>query len=201
MGKMSPTGLPRATGRIVGLTRAASVAGVLACLAGSTRAAGVYPVTMVADAQVKTANATVTSSVTIRVDRLMEENRRTRVTDALKFNGYPGFLNTLRPLPPVGTIELGTRKVDIRYAYEQEDGTGRRLALVADRPLFFLAADPSKARAGYELTVVLLRFDQKGAGEGTMAGAARVKPAPDGGVVLDDFAEAPVQLKIRESRP
>ena len=197
MRDVSVAGLPWGARRIVRLVRTASVAGVLVCLTGAPRAAGEYPVTIVADAQVKTATATVTLSVTIRVDRLMEENRRTRVTDALKYNGYAGFLNALRPLPPVGTIELGTRKVEVRYAYEQEDGAGRRLVLVADRPLFFLAADPAKTRAGYELTVVQLRFDGRGGAEGTMAGAARVKPAPDGGVVLDDYAEAPVQLKVR----
>ena len=56
---------------------------------------------------------------------------------------------------------------------------------------------PTKARAGYELTVVDLRLDDKGAGTGTMAGAARVKPAPGGAVILDDYAEAPVELTVR----
>jgi hypothetical protein len=35
---------------------------------------------------------------------------------------------------------------------------------------------------------------------GTMTGAARVRPSPqrDGAVVLDDYAEAPVQLTARK---
>jgi hypothetical protein len=125
----------------------------------------------------------------------MEESRRKRVTDALLHGGYGNFLPALRLLPPVGTITLNARTVDIRYAREQQETTGRRLVLVADRPLFFLG-DPSKARAGYELTVVELRFDAGGGVAGTMAGAARVKPSPDG-VVLDDYAEAPVRLAGR----
>src|SRR5581483_7925106 len=138
-----------------------------------------------------TPTANIVSSVKIRVDKLMEENRRTRVNDALKRNGYTGFLTTLRTLPRVGTIEVSARTVDIRYAHEAPEGSGRRLVLVADRPLFFLGGAPSKSRDGYELTIVDLRFDAAGAVVGTMAGAARVKPAPDGGVVLDDYAEAP----------
>jgi hypothetical protein len=34
-----------------------------------------------------------------------------------------------------------------------------------------------------------------------MTGAARVKPGPDGSVILDDFAEAPVELTVRPSPP
>lgn len=171
------------------------------CGAGQARAAGDYPLTLVLDAQAKGETTTITSKVTIRVDRLMEESRRTRVTDALKYGGYINFFNALRPLPPVGAIELDKRKVELRYAREQRDETGRRLVLVADRPLFFISADQKKARAGYELTVVDLRIDPQGGVSGTMAGAARVKPTPDGGVLLDDFADVPVQLTGRTGRP
>ena len=71
--------------------------------------------------------------------------------------------------------------------------------LVADRPLFFLG-NPSKARAGYELTIVELRFDATGGVTGTMTGAARVKPSPDG-LVVDEWAEAPVNLTGRDGPP
>jgi hypothetical protein len=180
--------------------RAAAVAGIIVCTAGLIYAAGNYPLELTLDAQAKTATAAVTSMVTIRVDRLMEENRYKRVSDALRRGGYPTFVTTLRSLPPVGQIELASRTVDVRYAREQQDGSGRRLVLVGDRPLFFLG-DPSKSHAGYELTLVELRFDAQGVGTGRMAGAARVKLAADGGVVLDDYAEAPVQLTARSNHP
>src|SRR5262249_7473140 len=77
---------------------------------------------------------------------------------------------------------------------------GRRLVVVADRPLFFLTADPSRNRAGYELTAVELHIDNSGGVTGRMSGAARVKPSPEG-VVLSDFAEAPVQLTAHMSKP
>ena len=113
--------------------------------------------------------------------------------------GYANFLNALRALPPVGSIGLADRSVDIRYAYEQPAADGRRLVLVADRPLFFLGGDPGKSRAGYELTIVELRFDAHGGMTGTMVGAGRVKPSPTG-VVLDDFANAAVRLSPRVAR-
>ena len=165
------------------------------------RTAGEYPLTMNVDAQVKRGATTVTSKLTIHVDRLMEEGNRTRVTDALKYSGYANFLNALRPLAPVGTVQLEDRSVNLRYAREQQDEKGRRLTLVADRPLFFLGGNPKKTREGYELTIVDVHLDAQGGVSGTMTGAARVKPTADGGVVLDDFAEAPVQLTGRVSRP
>jgi hypothetical protein len=157
---------------------------------------GGFPLALTLDAQAKTATATVASSVMIQVDRLMEESRRMRVADALRYGGYANFLNTLRAIPAVGTIQVGKRTVDIRYARELTDAKGRRLVLVADRPLFFLSADPNRSRAGYELTVVELTLAPSGGATGTMAGAARVKPAGNE-IVLDDFAEEPVRLTSR----
>jgi hypothetical protein len=165
----------------------------------SARAPVEYPLALTVDASLKTATAAIVSSLTIRVDRLMEENRRKRVTDALTYSGYGNFVNALRALPPIGAIEVNQRAVSIRYAREQAEAAGRRLVLIADRPLFFAGGDPAKNRAGYELTMVELHFDEGGGITGRMLGAARVKPSPDG-VVVDDFAEAPVTL-TRSSQP
>jgi hypothetical protein len=182
-------------GRVI---RCAVLAAVAAgCLSASVSGAGEYPLALTLDMKAGNTTATVTTSVTIRVDRAMEPNRWTRVTDALKFNGYGAFLNTLRTLPAIGAIDIGKRHVDLRYSHEEPTAEGRRLILVADRPMFFLAADESKSRAGYELTIVELIVDAKNQFvSGRMTGAARVKPSPDG-VQLDNFAEAPIPLTAR----
>jgi hypothetical protein len=174
---------------------AAILAGV--CLVAVPRAAE-YPLSLVAQASLKSGATTVTSDVVIRVDRLMEESRRVRVTDALKYNGYLGFVPALRALPPVGSIEVAKRKVDVKYALETKDEKGPRLVLVADRPLFFLNTDAGKSKAGYELTIVELRIAGDGSATGEMTGAARVKLAPDGTVMLDDFADSLVQLTVKK---
>ena len=168
---------------------------LLLCIGALAQAAGGYPKTLVAQALVKSGETSITSTVTIKIDRLMEPSRRTRVLDGLKFNGYQGFMNALRPLPTIGTIATQNREVKVQYAWETTVGDRTRLVIAASKPLIFLTADETKPRAGYELTVVDLMLDAGGAGTGTMSGAARVKPAPDG-IVLDDFAAAPVQLTI-----
>jgi hypothetical protein len=180
--------------------RRALLIGGLAVGAVAAGHAAQYPVAVAVDAQAKAGATSIASKLTIRVDRAMEDSRRVRVTDALKFGGYANALNTLRALPPVGTIQLEKRQVEIRYTREQSDAGGRRLLLIADRPLFFLSGDAQKTRAGYELTVVELQIDAKGAVSGVMNGAARVKPSPDG-VVLDDFADVEVRLTGQVTKP
>jgi hypothetical protein len=173
---------------------ALSVAGALVAGTALPRAAVEYPLALTLEAQVKSGVTRITSTLSIRVDRAMDDRSRTRVTDALKYGGYANFVTALRPMPAVGEIATASHKVEVRYTREEEDGGGRRLIVVADRPLFFLSADPAKARTGYELTVVDLRIDPGGATTGTMAAAARVKPSPNG-VVLDNYAESLVELK------
>ena len=174
------------------LLLAPAVVGLL--IASPAHAEVQYPLVLTLDAQFTRGVTTITSKVTIRVERPMLDSARTRVTDALKFGGYANFVTTLRTVAAAGTIATPSAKVEIRYTREEPSGTGSRLVLVADRPLIFLG-DPSKAKAGFELTIVDLLIDDRGGITGTLAGAARVRPSGDGGVLLDTYAEEPVQLK------
>jgi hypothetical protein len=174
---------------------ATAVTAAFVCVAAPGHAANGYPRTLVAEATAASGPNKITAMVTIKIDRLVEPTRRQRVLDGLKFNGYQGFMNALRPLPVIGSIATPNGNVKVRYAWETTVENRNRLIVVADKPLFFLPADSPPPRAGYELTFVELLFDESGAASGTMSGAARVKPAPDG-IVLDDFAAVPVTLKV-----
>ena len=174
-----------------------SIASLLLMGTGSMRADIKYPLLVTLDAQIKSGVTTITSQVTVRVERAMLASWRTQVTDALQHGGYSNFVSKLRPLSPIGTIETQSAKVDIRYQREEPDGTGTRLVVIADRPLFFLPGASEKSKAGFDLTVVELRFDGKGGVTGQMSGAARVRPSPDGTVVLDTHSDELVQLKGR----
>jgi len=176
------------------VTTAVTTAAIV-CFAAPGQAANGYPRTVVAEATAASGPNKITAVVTIKIDRLVEPSRRQRVLDGLKYNGYQGFMDALRPLPVIGSIATPNGNVKVRYAWETTVENKNRLIVVADKPLFFLPGDSPPSRAGYQLTVVELLFDESGAATGTMAGAARVKPAPDG-IVLDDFAAVPVTLKV-----
>lgn len=163
-------------------------------------AAGVpqYPRDIAVTADYKTESMSATATIAIHVEQLMRESNHERLITALRQGGYQSFLPLFRRLPVVGYVQLDQRKVDLRYARSQPTETGERLILVTDGPLYFLSggAPDAPSRGGYALSIIDLRLDANGAGTGTMAAAARVKPDADGNVVVDDYAENPITLTV-----
>ena len=82
-------------------------------------------------------------------------------------------------------------------------GSGAIAVVVTDKPVFFVAGGraDAKPRTGYEVALVQIQLDATGQGRGTMAAAARVRPDGDGGVLLDDYAEEPIQLTSITRKP
>ena len=142
-------------------------------------------------ATVKNATGAASGTLVVRLRRLTPEFDRKSVETALKEGGYPRFLTAIRNAPEVGQVILaGGKPVAIRYARERTDDKGRVMVFVTDRPVYFVGgAQPTSApRTGFEVAVIELRMTAAGAGTGSMAGAARVRPDGDGGVLLDDYA-------------
>ena len=154
------------------------------------------PETFAAKAQASNkAGAAISSPILFHVERYTPDFDRAAVQEALRVGGYPGFLPALRKAPDVGYVELGGRRVVVRWARETPAAAGRTIVLVTDQPVAFLGGQAEgKSRAGYEVAVIQLKVDGKGAGTGSMAAAARVKPGGDTGVQIDDYAETPIEL-------
>jgi hypothetical protein len=157
-------------------------------------------------AQVKNATGAISGTIVVRLRRVTPQFDKTAVETALKEGGYPRFVTAIRNAPEVGQLVLGGgAPFSIRYARERVDGTGRRLVLVTDKPVFFVgggrADENLAARKGFEVAVIEIRIDGKGVGTGSMAAAARVRPDGDGGVLLDDFAEQLITLTNISRKP
>ncbi len=140
----------------------------------------------------------VTVPITIAISRYTREHSRVAMTDALKYNGYPGFLRALREAPVAGTLTLGGRAFSIRWAHQEPREGGRTITIVTDKPVSFIGLGQvdAKSTKGYEVAVVKLELDSAGHGDGIMAAAARVKPGGEGAVRIDDYAEIPVKLTV-----
>ena len=145
----------------------------------------------------------VTVPMIIQLDRYTAEYERTKMTDGLKYGGYPGFLKALRDAPAAGSLEVAGEKFVIRWAREVPTESGRTLSFVTDSPVFFVGGGRrgAKPTAGYEVAVVQLTLDKTGHGQGTMAAAARVKPGGETGVRIDSYAETPVKLTASVRAP
>ena len=138
----------------------------------------------------------MTTTVQIVIERYTPDAERAAVESALKIGGYPGFVTALRKAPGVGRVELGGQKSIIRWARQTQSPKGRTIVLVTERPVFFIGGGGAKHRPkeGYEVALVELIVDDKGAGTGSMAAAARIKLAPEGGILIDDYAEQLISL-------
>jgi hypothetical protein len=160
-----------------------------------------YPKTWTATAEAALKNSAITATFTIHLNGLMHDLSFKVVADALKYGGYPNFLPALRKLPPIGYVEVAGKKTEIKYA-RIRSGTTSTLVIGTDQPIFFLgggAVEP-KRKAGYEVGIIDLDLDAQGNGSGTMAAAARIKPGPDGEVLIDDYAEAPIKVSVKPSK-
>lgn len=154
------------------------------------------PETFNATAQVRGTLGVAAANIQVVLQRYTPEAERTALEDALGTGGYPAFLTALRRASDVGYVEHGLSKFTIRYAREIKMGTRRRIDVVTDRPIYFVGGDApdAKPHAGFEVAVLRVEMDEVGMGSGVMAAAARLKPAPEGGVQIDDYAEQPIKL-------
>jgi hypothetical protein len=157
-----------------------------------------------ATAHAKNAAGAVSGTLDVRITRYTPDFDRKTVEEALRMGGYPRFLTALRGAPEVGQLVLGGgQPYAIRYARQTAEAGGRTIVVVTDRPVFFVGGGQAKPKTkeGYEVAVLRLQLDAKGAGRGTMAAAARVRPDGDGGVLLDDYAEEPLEVTNVTRKP
>ena len=154
------------------------------------------PETFVAKAETRSSTGVASVPLAVHIDRYTPDADLKRMEEALRTGGYPGFLAALRKSPVVGSVEVGDRKVPIRWAKQAPEGEGRVISVVTDTPIFFVGAGrpDAKPKAGYELAVLQLKMDSAGIGDGSMAAAARVKPGGTTGVQVDRYADQPIKL-------
>ena len=102
----------------------------------------------------------------MQIDDYTPDHDRTTMTDALKYTGYPGFLNALREAPKAGTLDVAGDKFTIRWARTVDTDTGRVVTIVTDQPVAFVGQGRrgAKSTAGYEVAVMQLTLDKTGHG-------------------------------------
>jgi hypothetical protein len=154
------------------------------------------PETFRVNALVQGAPGAAAAPMQVVIQRYTREAERKAMEGALQAGGYPAFLTALRGSSEVGYVEYGPSRFAIRYARETTTGTGRTIDVVTDRPIYFLGggAPEAKPRAGFDVAVMHMEVDIIGFGSGVMAAAASLKPAPAGGVQIDDYADQPIKL-------
>jgi hypothetical protein len=186
--------LPARTSLLAGLLGAAAIA--------ITPAGAQTAERYVANAvSLATPGPTGTAIVEISVTRWSPEAERDRLIKTLAEKGPEKLLDTLRDLPRAGFIRTpGNLGYDLRFARKLalEEG-GEQIVIATDRPIGLWEAANRPRTIDYPFTLIELRLDSKGNGEGKISLATKiVYDKRRNTIVLENYQSAPVMLtKVR----
>lgn len=133
--------------------------------------------------------------VTIRITRWTGDEENEQLLGTLREKGQARFLNALLDAEPVGSIGTPTSlKYDFFYARQSplKEG-GRQIMLISDRPMSFAERTSAALSREYPFTLIELRLDKDGNGEGTLSQLVQLRLL--GNVLaIDNLASGPMKL-------
>ena len=136
-----------------------------------------------------------TSLVQITVDRWSTPDERRNFESVLEERGPDALLAAMRKTKSVGRIyTTGNLGYDLRFAYQVPLATGgRRIVIGTDRPLSFYEASSRPRSADYPFTILEMRVDENGRGQGKLVVASKVTAMGET-IELENYTTTPVQL-------
>ena len=146
-----------------------------------------------ATASLQTAGGTkVTSPVSISITTYASAGEREALIAALKTGGTAAAREWLAKRPEAGTLQVGSRRAEIKYAYKTPVGSGSLITIGTAEPLYLVGAGMpgAKPATGFDLTLVLVQMPANGAGSGELSPAAKLRVDAQGAIVTEDFNQA-----------
>lgn len=139
--------------------------------------------------------ATAYAAVKIVVSRWATDREREDLIAAVRAGGTAAR-DLLAARADAGTIQLGSRRTAIKYAYARPADAGRLVTLVTSEPILFVGAGFTNAKptAGYDLGLVLIDLDAAGFGHGELAPAAKVNLDENDAIVTEEYGAEVVRL-------
>lgn len=142
-------------------------------------------------------NRAAAGNVEIAIERWSTDAERDRLMGVMLEKGPEKLLDALQDAPRKGYFRApGNLGWDIHFARRVPlpDG-GERIILVTDRPIGFWEATNRPRSVDYPFTVIELRIDRNGRGEGKASLATKIIADEDAKVVtLENYDLQPVQL-------
>jgi hypothetical protein len=133
--------------------------------------------------------------VTIRIERWTPDEENERLLGVLREKGQDPFLRALLDVKPVGSIQApASLRYDFFYAREGKgDGGGRKIMLITDRPMRFAERVSGSRSKDYPFTVIELRLDKDGKGDGTLAQMVQLRLVGNF-LGIENLATGPMKL-------
>jgi hypothetical protein len=153
--------------------------------------------TFTATASVKKADGvSATAPLTVVLDRFATDAERDALLAAIKKGGTASARDVLSKRADIGSVQLGSSRVPIKYAYARSTGGGRLITVVTGSPIAFVGSGlPGAApKQGFDLGLVLLDVAASGKGGGELVPAAKIKLNDQDAVVTEDYSGEVIQL-------
>lgn len=144
----------------------------------------------------------VAGQLDITIDRWSSDAERKQLVAALA-KGQDQLLDVLQDMKPVGRIRTpSSLGWDLRYAAQRPTAEGgRQIVIATDRPISFWEAVNRPRLSDYPFTLIEMRLDRNGEGEGKLSRATRViKGSDDMSVMLENYESQPVALSRIQSK-
>jgi len=138
------------------------------------------------------------STVEIVVERWSTDAQRDRLLAALVEKGPEKLLDTLQSLPRAGYIRTpNSIGYDLHYAWKEPlDEGGERIVIATDRYISFWEARNQPRTIDYPFTVIEMRLNRDGLGEGKMSLATKITMNKDKKQIeLENYGTQPVLLQ------
>lgn len=139
--------------------------------------------------------------LTIRIERWTSDEENERLLETLRDKGQRAFLDALTDQKPVGAIMTPTSlRYDFFYARQMPaDDGGRRIMMIADRPMTVAERTSAATSREYPFTVIDMQLDKDGTGQGTLSQLVQLRLL--GNILgIDNLASGPMKLNDIKKR-
>jgi len=135
------------------------------------------------------------STVQITVNRWSTADEWRNLGAVLDEKGSNGLLSAVQDMKSVGRIATpGSIGQDLRFAFQVPLATGgRRIIIGTDRQMSFYEASQRPPSADFPFTVLEMRVDENGRGQGKLVVASRVMALGET-IELENYNNTPVRL-------
>ena len=132
----------------------------------------------------------------IEIRRLTDDGENERMMTAFNEKGQDGLIDELQDTKPIGYIRApGQLAYEFHYARVINEKQGvRRVLLITDRPMSFGEVVNRGRSTEYPFTMIDLRIDASGRGEGKLFLATKIIRSGDL-FVLENYASQPIVIK------
>lgn len=131
----------------------------------------------------------------IEIRRFTDAGENERLMTAFDEKGQQGLIDALQKTPAVGFLRApGQLAYEFHYArvISEKDGV-RRILLLTDRPIGFFEAVNRGRSIDYPFTMMDLRIDASGRGEGKLFLVTKISRSGDL-FILENFASQPIVI-------